>query len=310
MKKILVALLFLAALGGFAMAQEALEGLSVGGEFWKDADEEGDVGFAPFAEYEKSIDALDIYLKAEYDVKLDDDTNQAFYLEEGFTYNIEGAGPGTLSFAITNYNLFGTSITEPDDYDGGTWDFYGADDSIYGKDDKVTGYFEFSAGYEVEGFSITAGFDWGYLPGKIDVGGAEKMDTSFKELFGIIGYTHSTDIGDFGIEGTAIYTLDYGWKDYGGGGEDKSVEDLYEFDIVLSYAQEKFQITLEADLPKNYDGKFLKDYTILPGVEVYIDNFTIFGELQIAHVDDANEGAGDKESKTWTGFLVGLKYAF
>ncbi|MCL1818710.1 MAG: hypothetical protein FWG35_07250, partial [Spirochaetaceae bacterium] len=68
MKKILVVLLLVAAVSGFATAEEL--GLTVGAEVWntpgKDEYDDNSFSLGPFAEFEKSIDIVDVYLKGQY----------------------------------------------------------------------------------------------------------------------------------------------------------------------------------------------------------------------------------------------------
>jgi hypothetical protein len=300
MKKILVGLLFLAALGGFAVAQ-GLEGLSVGGEIWNDppwSDGYGDdsLGIAPFAEYEKSIDMIDIYLKGEYLINLDDETNQALYLEEALTFNLDAVGPGKLSLALNNYNLFGTSI---DKEAGGVY-FYPPDDAIYVDGDsvkRVTGVFTPSVSYEIEPLTLAVGLPIGYAPSGSQFDGAQYVD-----LEGTIGFAHESG---FGIEAIGTFNLSYEWDD------DKTRDDFYEFDVVLSYEQKDlFSASFEVDFPKDWDGKFGKDYAFIPGIEIYVDKLTVYGAVEIDYYSDVNEGAGDKKSKNEVGFLAGIKYSF
>jgi hypothetical protein len=299
MKKILVVFLLLAALGGFAAGQD-LSGLTVGGEVWNAPgyeDNYGDnsFGIAPFAEYEKSVDIADIYLKGEYLINLDDESNQALYAEEAVTFNLGQAGPGALSLTLNNYNLFATSI---DDQQGGTY-FYPPDDFIYvgngNSVKKVTGVFEPSAGYEVDAFAFAVGLPIGYAPTGKDFEG------EYIDLYGTAGYSHESG---FGVEATGWINLSYEWDD------DKSRDDFYELDVVLSYTQEKFSASVGVEFPKDWDGKFMKDVNVIPGIEVYLDKLTVYGAVEIDYESDKNKGSGDKESKTNLGFLAGVKYAF
>jgi hypothetical protein len=305
MKKILAALCILAALGGFVLAEEdGGLGVSVGAAYWKDADSEGDAGFAPFAEFEKSIDALDMYFKAEYDMKFDDDDSKALYLQETFTYNVGEAGPGELSVYLDNYNLFGTSIESP-------VYFYIPDDDIFSKDDKITGFFEVGLTYGFSsGLSLTAGFDMLYLPGKIDDGSGGKVNVNYKELFGIIGYEKEIGPGTFGAECKALYTLDYGPDDAPGATKDKSVEGVYEYDLTLSYGTDKFLLAVETDFVKDDDGTFFDNLSITPSVEVYAGDITVFGELKLEREKHYVNSAGEEKAKLWTGFMLGAKYSF
>jgi hypothetical protein len=301
MKKILVALLLLAALSGFAVAQ-GLEGLSVGGEVWNDPSEEdsyGDnsLGVAPYAEYEKSIDLLDLYLKGEYLINLDDETNQALYLEEDFTFNLGKAGPGDLSVTLNNYNLFGTSIDK--EVRGGVY-FYPPDDGIYVEDEtikRVRGVFEPSVSYAFEPLTVTVGLPIGYVPT-----GEQFEDAQYIDLYATIGFEHESG---FGIEATGNFNLSHEWA----GGEDPEKENFYELDVVLSYKyQELIAGTLEVDFPKDWDGKLFKDYVFIPGVEVYVDKLTFYAAVEIDYYAD-KEKAG-KDNKTQVGFLAGIKYSF
>jgi hypothetical protein len=303
MKKISFVLLLLAVMGGFAMAQglEALEGLSVGGEIWsapgKDDYDDDTLGTAPFAEYEKSIDVLDVYLKGEYLINLDDDTNQALYLEEAVTFNAGKAGPGELSVTLNNYNLFGTSIDDEKERAS----FYPPDDAIYVNDGsvkRVTGVVEPSVSYALEALPLTftVGLPIGYTPSGSD------YESQFIDLYGTVGFEHESG---FGLEATGNFNISHEWAD----GEDETRENFYEIDVVLSYKyKELASASFEVDFPKDWDGKFGNDYVFIPGVEVYVDKLTIYGAVEIDYYKDKDESEQDKN--TQVGFLAGIKYSF
>ncbi|MDR1317530.1 MAG: hypothetical protein LBK13_11730 [Spirochaetales bacterium] len=300
MKKILVVLLLLTVLGGFAVAQ-GLDGLSVGAEIWNDpswADPYGDdsFGIAPFAEFEKSIDPVDIYLKGEYLINLDEESNQAFYLEEALTFNAGAVGPGELSFTLDNYNLFGTSIDKKVD----SIDFYPPDDGIYIDNEsikRVTGVFEPSVSYGVDPISFTVGLPIGYSPSGEQFDGAQYID-----IYGTLGFSHESGLG---IEVTGNFNISHEWAD----GKDKTNEDFYELDAIVSYTyQDLFTASVEVDFPKNWDGKFGKDYVFIPGIEVSVEQFTVYGAVEIQYYSDDQDGTGD--AKTYAGFLAGVKYSF
>ena len=301
MKKILVVLLLVAAISGFAVAEEL--GLTVGAELWNTPgkDQYGDNTFSlgPFAEFEKSIDIVDVYLKGQYMINFDDEKNQALYLEEQVTFNLGAVGPGSLSLTLNNYNLFGTVIDDEVQWWGVY--FYPPNDGIHvdnGSVKRVTGVFEPSASYEVDNFSFGAGLPIGYSPS-----GKEFYGGQYVDLFGQFGFAHESGI-DFGVK--AFFNLSKEWD----AKDDKSRDNFYEFDIFLTYAKKGvFTASLEIDFPKDEDGKFMKNYSFIPGIEVYVQQFALYGKVQIDYTskkEDMLYWRGEEKKTTW-GFLVGGK---
>jgi hypothetical protein len=296
MRKLFISgLLFMVAVMGMGQ-----EGLSVGAETWnapgRDNYDDESMGGGVFAEYERAVDIVDIYTKGLYLVNFDDETNQALYLQERLAVNVEGIGPGKLSVSIDNYNLFAVCT---DDVSGDIY-YYSPNDTIYVGTDikKVTGVLEPGVGYAINGWIVGAGMPVGYAPLGGTYRGAQYVDGTL-----IVGFEHDMGIG-LSVKG--YYNFSHEWDD----GKDKTREDLYEIDVIASYGSELFAVFMEVDCIKDWDGKLGKDFLLMPGAEVYIDNVTIYGFLEFDCYNDINGGQGEKESKVYSGFLVGAKYAF
>ena len=311
MKRILVVLMLLLAMGGFAVAEDL--GLSIGAELWnspgKDNYDNNSFGIGPFAELEKSIDIIDLYFKGQYLINLDKKKNQAFYLEEMITFNLGQAGPGSLSLTLDNYNLFATMINKK--YDNNSiyaHKFYPVNDYIYIDNGdsvkKITGYFEPSASYEIEALKIMAGLPIGYSPT------GSNYPAEFIDLYGGLGYSHESG---FGIEARAYCNLSKEWDM----GDNKSWDNLYKMMGTLSYTKKDvFKASLEVYTYKDADGKFMKICSFTPGIEVYVKNLTFYGSVEIWYFNDKEENSGDngkgwngwgEDKKSSIGFLVGAK---
>jgi hypothetical protein len=295
MRKFLIVFLLLAVLSGFAMAQDL--GLAVGAEVWyspfEDANEDQPIGVGPLVEYENSFDALDVFVKAQYNILFDDDTQQAFYLEEEVAYNLP-AGPGTLSIIVNNNNLFGTSIEVGAE-------FYGPDSEV-SKDDKTNGTIEPAVKYALEA-------DFGNIFGKISLPYAYMpSDYWTMDLQVAVGYEHSSG---FGVEfEETIYLdskVDPGKKD-----------GLTEHDLIVYYQQKDYRVEVEFDFPKNGAGDTFKDYNITPRAEFYLDDLVgvpvdVWVGIPIWHFDAHGADSSTTpptagEKKTYVGFLLGGKY--
>ena len=297
MKKILVCLLLAAALCGFAVAEEM--GLSIGAEVWntpgKDLYGDNTFSFGPFAEFEKSFSSVDLYLKGQYLVNLDDETNQALYLEEKLTFNLGKAGPGSLSLSLGNYNLLGTKIDKDEKWHY----FYPPNDYLYvdaSGNKKITGVFSPSAAYALAPLTFSAGVDIGYAPG-----GSAYMG-EYVDAYGKVEFAHESGLG---FDAVAYYNISKEWDN------DKTTDDLYEIDVSISYTKKDvFKAALEVYFLKDSEGNFMKNYAFIPGIEIYVKNFTFYGKVDIRTFKDKTDNGWNENKKTSTGFLVGAKMKF
>ena len=91
-------------------------------------------------------------------------------------------------------------------------------------------------------------------------------------------------------------------------GDDKSWDDLYEIDAIVSYKKKGvFKAFFEVDCPKDSEGNFMKSFVFVPGIEFYVQNFTFYGRADIRQYNDKAENGWNEDKKTSFGFLIGAK---
>jgi hypothetical protein len=293
MKKLITACVLLTLVIGFVPAEDL--GLAVGAEYWidpiKSNHNKRNPGVGPFAEFEKSIKDLDIYLKGQYDFLFTDSSLQALYLEEMLAYNFS-AGGGKFTLAVDNYNMFGVALDQSPNY------YYMHDDWIYSKEDDITGYFEPSLAYAMKAgsgeLSFGAGFPIGYLP----------SEETYNEIRPFIGFETGGAGFDFAVFINLSKKPDMG--------SDESWDDLYKVDAKLFYEQEStFRLEVRGEFRKNSEGKFFKNTIITPRFEISpkaLGNITIWVGLPFAVVDKTASQVGEDESGF--GVLAGAKLSF
>ena len=304
MKKIFICFLLAAALCGFAAAEDEDEDfdlefdITIGAEAWntpgKDNYGDNTYSIGPFAELETSWDRYDLYLKAQYMFNFDDKTSQALYLEEELSIYLGPIGDGSMSVILNNYNLFGTKTDKEKD---ATY-FYPPNENIYSTGSsvkRVTGAFEPSVLFELEPLTFTVGMPIGYAPAGSDFEG------QYTDLYGKIEFAHESGL-DFGATAYCNVSkkIDLG--------DDKSWDNLYEVDAFVSYTKEDvFSASFEVYFLKDSEGNFMKNFAFIPGIEIYVKDFTFYGKIDIRTFKDKDENWWEADKKTSVGYLVGGK---
>jgi hypothetical protein len=299
MKKILVSLLLLAALSGFAMAQEAEDegiGLSVGIEAGVQnlqASNEGDPAegrrvyfLAPILEYENTLAGFDVYLKGQYFFGFlspfygEDNRGRWLETEQDISYTAE-ADKLTATLGLNNELVY--ELTQyPKDGGGPFW---------------YDGAFEPSLtfAYDLDVAEVRAG-------GGVNLAYEQFADDAESGSFYTIGFSAS----GVGVD----FRQNFLYSDVDGAMQNK----WSNFDIVLSYEKED---VFYAEVEIETGSKKWKSLQLTPSFEVYLGDITLVGEAAIyALGDDFTENPDypivydENNWKPTYDAKIGVKYSF